>query len=212
MAFGIETAMQMRKQPTHQTKQTMRKHIAERRTTRDGREVIYETNPWANVDVIVPAYFNSKAGEVSLKIRARIQEAFETQGFGTWDDNAPKTVDWKGHDQPMVGLPGVDGLKDTVRITARRPNPWAVIHHVHWPNEPHPYAQWSDGKPMTYQELQILHEFGHTVFDVNFPPRSIINLVWEKYGHEFRTDITTAAIQGAGAGWAPVREGGIRPR
>ena len=39
---------------------------------------------------------------IGIAAEARIQEAFETAGFGEWDPNADTTVERKGSDQPLI--------------------------------------------------------------------------------------------------------------
>ena len=39
---------------------------------------------------------------IGIAGEARIQEAFETAGFGTWDPNAESTIRQKGSDSPLI--------------------------------------------------------------------------------------------------------------
>ena len=39
---------------------------------------------------------------VGLKAEEIIQDAFESRGFGEWDENAPSTIKAKGSDMPLI--------------------------------------------------------------------------------------------------------------
>lgn len=40
--------------------------------------------------------------QVGFMGEAVVQDAFDTQGFGTWPNNSKKTVEWKGSDKPLI--------------------------------------------------------------------------------------------------------------
>jgi hypothetical protein len=39
---------------------------------------------------------------IGFLAEASIQGAFDTQGYGTWEPNAKKTVEWKGSNKPLI--------------------------------------------------------------------------------------------------------------
>ena len=51
--------------------------------------------------------------DIGIAGQAKIQEAFDTGGFGTWTPDADSTVARKGSDAILIG----GGMKDGVRIT-----------------------------------------------------------------------------------------------
>ena len=53
------------------------------------------------------------ADEIGLCALAIIAEAFDTQGFGQWEDNAPYTIAIKGRNEPLVDT---GKMRDTINF------------------------------------------------------------------------------------------------
>ena len=59
-----------------------------------------------NKDKVLELILEGKEDElfakIGIKAEAYIQEAFDTRGFGQWQENSPYTVSMKGSDSPLI--------------------------------------------------------------------------------------------------------------
>lgn len=72
---------------------------------------------------------------------------FDTDGDGTWEPNAPATVEWKDGEKVMLGRTGA--LSESIEV---RDGPSPKEREVGWFDDPHPDSD------LTMAQLALVHE------------------------------------------------------
>lgn len=154
----------------------------------------------------------SSAFAAARKTKEAFAEAFETDGFGSWPENRPRTIKWKGHDRILEGR--TDTLHNSVKIKQEKSETVTMGSRlvrtefarigIGWLDEDHPDSD------LTMAELAALHEEGFTIEhrgeSIQVPPRPTISLVYAKrldaiektFIHHFLTRMKAHTIPFAG--------------
>lgn len=130
----------------------------------------------------LPSIHRSIVAEMAQDIKTKMQEAIDTEGYGSWPKLAQSTIDAKGHDQMLVET---SQLRDEIEI---RPFPSGLsrldvlpnAYAVGWPN-----AKRSSKDPdwLTLDVLAVIHEYGLG----KTPRRPIVETTYLTSGGEILT-------------------------